>query len=506
MTPSETYAELKKHTKEIALLNSTAGVLYWDQEAYLPRKAIDHRAEQLAQLGRLTHEWFTDPKVGDMIAIVEESDLTVNRESEQAVNVREWRRLYDWATKIPTEFVEDFARATSKATQTWADARKNSDFGRFQPSLEKIVDLCRQKAEFIGYEKDRYEALLDEFEPRARVADVETVFAKLRPELVELIGKIKDAPSKPDIGILRHPYDLEKQKIFSECVSSAIGYDYEAGRFDLAEHPSCNEMGPWDVRVLTRYYPEDFVEGLSSAMHEVGHALYDMTRTNKEHWGTPLGETASLGIHESQSRMWENMVGRSKEFWTYFFPQLKRLFRSETAGISCDEFHAAMNWVSPSYIRVQADEATYNLHIMLRFDLERAIIAGDIEVSDIPGEWNKRFKEYFGLEVDNDANGCLQDVHWSHGIFGYFPTYTLGNLYAAQYWNQATHDLPDLLQDFTVGKFDRLSGWLGEKIHSQGSRHDAADLCQIITGQALSHEPLLDYLYEKYSGIYGISR
>lgn len=504
--PQEAYTELKKRMNEISMLNSTAGVLYWDQEAYLPDKAFDHRGEQLAQISRLTHEWFTNPEMGDLMATIESSDLIKNNESEEAVNVREWRRLYDRETKLTTELVEEFARSTTKAIGMWQEARKKSDFTLFEPQLEKIIDLCRQKADMIGYNNERYEALLDEFEPRAKVADIEKIYAGLLPELVKLNAKIKDAPKKPNLGIIKRPYDLNRQKIFAESVSSAFGYDFNGGRFDLSAHPSCNELGPYDVRVLTRYYPDDIAEGLTSAMHEVGHAMYDMTKINKDNWGTPMEETASLGIHESQSRMWENMVGRSREFWEYFFPQLQRLFPKETAGVTCDDFHAAMNWVAPSYIRVEADEVTYNLHIMLRFDIERAIIAGDIKLSDIPGEWNRRFKEYFGLEVDKDSNGCLQDVHWAHGAFGYFPTYALGNLYSAQFWTQANIDLPNLLDDFTVGKFDRLAKWLGEKIHSQGSTYDAADLCRIVTGQELSHKPLIDYLYDKYTGIYGISR
>lgn len=260
------------------------------------------------------------------------------------------------------------------------------------------------------------------------------------------------------------------------------------------------------VRILTRYYPDDLAEGLTGIVHETGHALYDMSRTDKTHWGTPMGETASLGIHESQSRIWENIVGRSREFWVYFFPQLQSIFREETDGITLDQFYGAMNRVSPSYIRVEADEATYNLHIMLRFELERAIIKGDIKVADIPGEWNKRFKEYLGLEVDKDSNGCLQDIHWAHGIFGYFPTYTLGNLYAAQFWNKAQADLPNLSDDFASGKFDRLLVWLRDNIHSQGFRYYSPELCEIVTGEPLSQKPLIDYLYSKYSDIYGINR
>ncbi|MEW6411280.1 MAG: carboxypeptidase M32 [Candidatus Zixiibacteriota bacterium] len=506
MKPQDAYTELKKRMKEIATISSTAGVLHWDQESYMPKKADDHRAEQLAQLDRLSHEWFTDPKIGDLISAVETSNLVKDPESEAAVNVREWRRLYDRETKLPVEFVEEFSRATSKGIGIWAEARKRSDFASFRPQLEKIVELCRRKADLIGYKTEIYDALLDEFEPGAKSADVETAFAGLRTDLVELIAKIKDAPRKPDIGIVKRPYDVSKQRVFAEILAAAIGYDFNAGRIDETVHPCCNGLGPNDTRILMRYYPNDVSEGITGTTHEAGHALYEMSHSDRTHWGTPMAETPSLAIHESQSRTWENIVGRSREFWSYFFPQLQRVFHDELHGVSLDQFYGAMNWVSPSYIRVEADEATYNLHIMLRFELERAIIKGELKVADIPGEWNKRFKEYFGIDVDKDSNGCLQDVHWAHGALGYFPTYALGNLYAAQFWMQAKKDLPGIMEDFARGEFSRLLQWLSKNIHQQGFKYYSNDLCKKVTGQPLSHKPLLDYLYEKYEGIYGISR
>lgn len=506
MTAQEAYTELKKRIKEISTLSSTAGVLHWDRESYMPRKADDHRAEQLAQISRLCHEWFTDPRIGELIAAVETSDLVKDPESEAAVNTREWRREYDRETKLPTEFVEEFTRVTSKAMGVWAEARKKSEFKLFEPHLEKIVALCRKKADLIGYEAEVYDALLDEFEPGAKAAEVESAFAGLRTDLVELIGKIKDAPRKPDIRILKRPFDVAKQRVFAELLAAAIGYDFGAGRIDLTVHPCCNDLGPDDTRVLMRYYPDDLGEGITGTTHEVGHALYHMSHSDREHWGTPMGETDSLAIHESQSRTWENIVGRSREFWSYFYPQLQRIFHDELAHVSLDDFYGVMNWVAPSYIRVEADEATYNLHIMLRFELERAIIRGDLKTADIPGEWNERFKHYLGIEVDKDSNGCLQDVHWSLGAIGYFPTYALGNLYAAQFWAQARKDLPGVTDDFAIGKFDRLLGWLSEKIHKQGFKYYSNDLCKRITGKPLSHQPLLDYLYDKYAGVYGISR
>ncbi|UCG63194.1 MAG: carboxypeptidase M32 [Candidatus Zixiibacteriota bacterium] len=506
MTAQEAYTELKKRIREISILSTTAGVLYWDQEAYMPRKADDHRAEQLAQISRLTHEWFIDTKTGDLLATVEGSDLVKNPESEASVNCREWRRLYDREVKLPTNFVEEFTRVTSKAINVWAEARQKSDFAIFQPDLEKIIDLCRKKADLIGYETEVYDALLDAFEPGAKTAEVESAFKGLRTELVALIAKIKDAPKKPDIGILRRPYDIAKQKVFAQIIAVAIGYDFEAGRIDETVHPCCNDLGPFDTRVLTRYYANDISEGITGTTHEVGHALYEMSRQTKEHWGTPMGDTPSLAIHESQSRTWENIVGRSREFWQYFYPQLQRIFYQDLHNVALDDFYGAMNWVAPSYIRVEADEATYNLHVMLRFEIERSIITGELKVTDIPGEWNSRFKDYLGIEVDKDSNGCLQDVHWAHGAFGYFPTYALGNLYAAQFWQQAQKDLPGIADDFAQGKFDRLLAWLRDNIHTQGFKYYSNDLCQRITGQPLSHKPLLDYLYDKYAGIYGITR
>jgi len=506
MSPNDTYTELKKKMREVALLASSQSVLYWDREANLPPKGSDHRADQLAQLNRLMHDWFVDPKVGDMLSTIEAGDLLKDPESEPAVNCREWRRLYDREVKLPGDFVEEFTRVTSKAANVWAEARKKSDFKLFQPHLEKIVELCRQKADFIGYTTERYDALLDEFEPGAKVSEVEAAFEDLRKELVTLIAKIREAPKKPDVGILKRPWNVDRQRIFVEMVAIAMGYDFEAGRLDEAVHPMCTPMGPYDTRIFSRYYPEDLAEGLTGVMHEAGHALYDQSHPRPELWGTPLDESASLAIHESQSRTWENIVGRSRQFWVYFFPQLKRLFREETAGVKLDDFYAAMNWVSPSYIRVEADEATYNLHIMLRFELERAMLDGDLKVADVPGEWNRRFKDYFGLEVDKDSNGCLQDVHWSDGSLGYFPTYALGNMFAAQFWVQAQKDVPGVEDDFARGEFGRLLKWLSENIHDQGMKYTGAKLCEKVTGQPVSHRSLIDYLYAKYEPIYGIRR
>jgi carboxypeptidase Taq len=445
---------------------------------------------------------FTDEKVNRWLSECEDSDLA-NGNTIEAANIRELRRLYDRRTKLSREFVEAEARMNSRAQQVWVKARAKSDFSMFAPYLEEILATQRKKADLLGFETEAYDALMDEYEPGATAAEVEAVFENLRPELVSLNERLKHAPRRPDIGILKRPYDIEKQRIFSEMVVAALGYDFNEGRIDEVAHPFCTSFGPGDHRICTRYYPEDLGEGLTGAVHEAGHAMYDMG-LNREDYGMPCGDATSLSIHESQSRMWENQVGRSRGFWDYFFPQAQRIFKESLHDVSLDEFYHAMNHSAPSFIRVEADEATYNLHIMLRFEIERAMLRGELEVDDIPGEWNRRFKEYFGLEVDKDANGCLQDVHWATGCIGYFPTYCLGNLYAAQFYAKANEEMPGLESDFAQGDFSRLLGWLRQNIHIHGSRYRSADLCRKVTGKTLSHKPLMRYLTAKYEDIYGI--
>lgn len=506
MAPQDAYKEIVTREQERTKLVTINYLLEWDMETNMPPAAENTRAEQTGLMARLIHERATAPKLGELIAACENTELTKEPKSVTAVNIREWRRSYDRATKLPTEHVEEFSRVTSKAHGAWAKARRQSDFSIFAPHLEKILDLNRKSAEFYGYDTEPYDALMEEYEPGMTAAEVEQVFAGLRKDLVELVGKIADAPKKPDIGLVKRPYDVDRQRLFSQVVAAAFGYDFTAGRLDEVTHPFCTWIGPGDTRICTRYYPNDFAEGLTGVTHETGHALYDMGLPHDEHFGTPMSEPVSLGIHESQSRTWENQVGRSRSFWRYFFPQAQRMFREELDGVSEEDFYAAFNYVTPSYIRVEADEATYNLHIMLRFELERAIFRGEVPVKDIPGEWNARFKDYLGIEVDKDSNGCLQDVHWAMGAMGYFPTYALGNLYAAQFWVQINKDIPDLDNQFASGDFSQLLGWLRKNIHSQAKRYSAPALVERVTGETLSHQPLLDYLYTKYEPIYGIRR
>jgi carboxypeptidase Taq len=503
MTPQEAYTALLTRAREATLLGSCAGVLGWDERTYMPRKGSAHRAEQMALLARLIHGMATSPVVGELLTAVEGSDLTRDPEGDSAANVREIRRAYDRAVKIPQRLVEELARVTTRAQQVWQEARKNNDFEAFRPSLEKIVALKREEAQAVGYKKVPYDALLDEYEPGADTAEVTRVFADLRKDLSPLIAAVADSGRHAPRELLTREYPVERQKEFGRAAAAAIGFDFDAGRLDVTTHPFCSGVGPGDCRLTTRYNPHHFNEAFFGVLHEAGHGIYEQNLP-AEHYGAPRGGHASLGIHESQSRLWENQVGRGRPFWEHFLPRAKEAFFTALGDVALDDFYFAVNDVRPSFIRVEADEATYNLHIVLRFELEQALVGGDLKPADVPAAWNEKFQSSLGLTPPTHAQGCLQDIHWSFGGLGYFPTYTLGNLYAAQFMEAARRDLGDLDADFRRGEFGRLKGWLTEKIHSQGQRFRAATLCERVTGRSLSHRPLLNYLRDKYSLLYGL--
>jgi carboxypeptidase Taq len=501
MNHTQAYAELIRRVREAALLGSCASLLGWDERTYMPRLGSAHRAEQMALLARLAHEAFTAPQVGELLAAVEGSPLTADAESEAAANVREIRREYDRAVKLPKELVEEMARVTTRAQQVWQEARAANDFPAFEPWLEKVVRLERQKADAIGYRTAPYDALLDEYEPGATVAEITRLFAELRAELAPLVAAVASSGRQAPRELLQRDYPVEAQRQFGEAAAAAIGFDFTSGRLDVTTHPFCSGIGPGDCRLTTRYNPRQFNESFFGTLHEAGHGIYEQNLP-ADHFGAPCGSHASLGIHESQSRLWENLVGRSRPFWEHFFGRAQKAFPAALTGVSLDQFYFAINDVRPSYIRVEADEATYNLHIILRFELEQALIRGDLAPADVPGAWNDKFREVLGLTPPSAAQGCLQDIHWSMGGIGYFPTYTLGNLYAAQFMEQARQDLPGLDEVFRKGEFGRLKGWLTEKIHRQGRRWPAGELCRRITGRPLSHKPLMKYLHGKYRELY----
>jgi carboxypeptidase Taq len=503
MTAAEAYAELIRRSKELGVLNSCAAVLGWDHQTYMPPKGGALRGEQMALLATLAHQKFTDPKVGELLAAVEASELVRDPVSDAAANVRELRRAYDRATKIPPSLVEELARVTTQAQQVWEQAKKKNDYPSFRPMLEQVVKLKRQEADAVGFKEHPYNALIEEYEPGTTVAELKTLFAGLTAELAPLVRKIAAAPKQPDTSVLAREFPLDRQKVFAEAAAVAIGFDFASGRLDTTAHPFCSGFGPGDCRITTRYNPRFFNEAFFGVLHETGHAMYEQGLP-AAHFGTPLGVACSFGIHESQSRLWENQVGRGRTFWEHFYPRLQQTFPTALADVPLDAFYFAINAVRPSHIRVEADEATYNLHIALRFELELALLSGDLTPADLPGAWNERFEVLFGLKVPDDARGCLQDIHWSFGGIGYFPTYTLGNLYAAQLMDAARCTLGALDDDFRRGEFARLKDWLRHNIHQHGQRHRAADLCRRATGAALSPKPFLSYLNEKFGSLYSV--
>jgi carboxypeptidase Taq len=457
----------------------------------------------MALLARLGHEMLTDPRIGEQLASVEGTPLVADPASDAGANVREIRRSYDRAVKLPKELVEELARVTTQAQGAWQEARQYSDFARFRPWLEKIVALKRQEEAAVGYKESPYDALLDEYEPGATAREITKLFADLAAGLVPLVAAITGAGKQPDRDLLHREYPVDRQEVFGQAAAAAVGFDFDAGRLDKTTHPFCSGLGPGDCRITTRYNPRFFNEAFFGILHESGHGLYEQG-LDPAHTGTPLGSAASLGIHESQSRLWENQVGRGRPFWEHFFPRARQTFPGALRDVSLDAWLFAVNDVRPSFIRVEADEATYNLHIILRFELEQALLTGDLAPADVPAAWNAKFQTMLGLTPPDDARGCLQDIHWSFGGLGYFPTYTLGNLYAAQFMDQARRDLPGLDDDFRRGEFGRLKGWLTEKIYRHGQRYRPGELCRRITGRSLDHRPFLSYLRAKYEPLYGL--
>jgi len=503
MEKDQAYAQLIRRIKDHALLGSCGSVLGWDERTYMPREGSAHRAEQMALLARMGHEMLTDPKVGELLAEIESAPPSKVPDDVRVVNVREIRRAYNRAVKLPKELVEELARVTTRAQQVWQEARQASDFKAFAPWLDKVVNLKRQEAQAVGYTGHPYNALLDEYEPGATVDEITRVFADLRKDLVPLVAAIAASGRKPRHEILEREYPVDRQKTFGQAAAKAIGFNFDSGRLDETTHPFCSGIGPGDCRLTTRYNPRHFNESFFGTLHEAGHGIYEQG-LDPEHYGTPAGSACSLGIHESQSRTWENIVGRGRPFWEHFYPKAKDEFTQALADVALDDWLFAINDVQPSFIRVEADEATYNMHIILRYELEQALVKGDLDPADVPGAWNEKFKASFALTPPDDRRGCLQDIHWSMGGIGYFPTYTLGNLYAAQFMDQAHTDLSDLDGDFRRGEFGRLKGWLNEKVHCPGQRWRAGELCQRVTGKPLSHQPLLKYLRGKYAPLYGI--
>lgn len=500
----ERYAELVVLLKEAAVLGSCSAVLGWDEQTGMPPGGSESRATQLSMLAGLIHQRTSSPRLGEVLEELEGDAKTLPADDTRAANIRDARRNYNRATKLPQRLVEEISRTVSLAQQQWIVARKDEDFPSFLPWLEKMIGLKREEAQAVGYGSGHpYDALLDEYEPGATTAEISAVFASLKPRLVSLVERIRDSVRKPRVEIVERFYPVQAQRVLSEAAARTIGFDFERGRLDRSAHPFCSGVAPGDVRLTTRFADHHFNSAFFGTLHEAGHGLYEQG-LDPEQFGLGCGTACSLGIHESQSRMWENFVGRSKAFWTYFYPGVQQAFPDALNDIPLDDFYFAVNDVRPSFIRVEADEATYNLHIMLRFELEQQLVTGSLAPKDVPEAWNAAFHAAFGMTPPTNALGCLQDVHWSAGLLGYFPTYALGNMYAAQLFRAAQNDLEDLEGQFARGDFRPLKTWLHGHIHQFGRKYSAGELVRRATGSPLSAESLISHLEEKFGRLYDV--
>lgn len=486
------FQKLRKELVEMAKYGSAMAVLGWDQEVNLPKKAHQFRGEVNALLAADLHRRFTSDKFVNLVKKLREPAVYESLSVDQQVVVRETWKDLEKSIKIPAELVEQMAKTTTEAFAAWAEAREKSDFKLFQPYLQKVLDLCKKQAELLGYKESPYDALLDDYEPGLTASKLQSVFTPLAAELTKLIEQVKD---RPQATLPKAEYSIEVQKKLNQEIARTLGYDLGAGRIDISPHPFTTGFHATDVRITTRYKEDDFWYSLGSTIHETGHALYEQGLPARE-FGTPLGEAVSLGIHESQSRIWENFVGRSAQFAHYLNGVLAKYF-PDNPEFGDGQLHKYLNNVCPSLIRVDADETTYNLHIIVRFELERDLMEGRLQVADLPQAWNAKIKQYLGVEVSDDAHGVLQDVHWSHGTIGYFPTYSLGNIYSAQLFNKAIQDIPGLLEGFSEGEFKPFLDWLRQNIHKEGSRYQPEELIKKVTGEGLNSKYLIDYLKAK---------
>lgn len=496
----EQLQQLKDKLADISNLTRAIALLGWDQQTYMPPAAAESRGNQLALLGKLAQEMSISPNLGKIIDNLKGflPDLDPNSDSARLISVSS--KDYDKSTRVPVDFVVEQAKVTALAQQAWVEARQKSDFSIFLPHLEKVVDLRRRYASFFPEVDHLYDALLDDFEPGMKTSEVKAIFNDMRPKQMELIKAISKKPQVDDT-FLHQTFDEKKQWDFGVEVITKFGYDWNRGRQDKAHHPFTTGFGLDDVRITTRVDLNFFNTMLFGTMHECGHALYGLgIGRNLDYTGLDNG--ASLAVHESQSRMWENLVGRSLPFWEFFYPRLQELFPVQLGNISLNTFYNGINKVQPSYIRVEADEATYNMHIMLRLELEIAMIEGEVAIKDLPSLWNSRMEEYLGVTPPNDAQGVLQDIHWSFGGLGYFSTYALGNLISVQLWEKINQDIPSLTDQIRQGEFSNLLGWLIENIHQHGRKFEPQELVQKVTGSTINSAPYLRYLNKKYSQIY----
>lgn len=504
-TGKESYKDLCALSKRFVLLDGISSHLGWDQETYMPKDAAPIRAEQQELLAEFSHKMKTGKEFEENLAKL--IDLQTGKvlwkeadEKEQAA-LRAYRHDFLRAKKLPTEFVQEFAKLTSEAIFIWQDAKVQNDFAKFQPYLEKIVGLLKKKADYIGYDEHPYDALLDEYEPGMKTRQVDELFKKLSNEIPKLVQELVERQKKyPTKDLTIKLSDADQMKVCKE-VLNIIGFNFNRGRVDLSSHPFSSAYHPFDSRITTRLESHGLLTQVLTTLHEAGHSFYEMGLP-PEHFGTPLGQSISLGIHESQSRFWETRIGRSYAFWQFFFPQINRLFPGKVDLATLPSFYQEISRIEPSFIRVDADEVTYPLHVILRFEIEKELIEGKLQVKDLPERWNQAMTKFLGVTPKTNKEGCLQDIHWSMGAFGYFPTYTLGNIFAAELFNVFQKDHPDWEELVKRGEFQFIKDWHTEHVHRHGRRYTGVELIEKIKGSSLSERPYLDYLATRYKAIF----
>ncbi len=496
MTNYNLYKELMR---KIADVQYAAGVLNWDQETYMPVHGAEMRAQQLSTLSGIAHELSTSEQLGD---VLNKLSFDAALSEQQKRNVKTSLKNYNESKKYTTAFVQELSKTISETFHAWQTAKETNNFKLYAPHLEKLIRLKREECSLLGYIAHPYDAMLDQYEPGLKTADLEILFADVRSQLVGFIKQIAAKPQNQDAFMFGH-FDKNKQWQVGIDLLKQMGFDFDSGRQDESSHPFTTNFNSKDVRVTTRIAENDFHEMIWSCIHEGGHALYEQGLPLSE-YGLPSGEHISLGIHESQSRLWENNVGRSLHYWKFNYGSLQHLFPEQLKNVDVIDFYKAINVVKPSLIRTSADELTYHTHVMIRFEIEKALIEGSIEVTDLPSVWNRKYKEYLGVDVPDDTKGVLQDIHWSHGSFGYFPTYSLGSFYAAQFYEQAKKEIPQLENLITTGNLKPLLDWLREKVHKFGKYYTAEELCIAITGEKLNFSHFMNYAKQKYAVLYNL--
>ncbi len=499
-TSADRLTALRERLAVASHLSQASALLSWDQSTHMPPGGAEARGRQMATLARLGHQHLTDPALVEMVDALESDGL----EGDERALVRETRRVLDRALKMPPDLVAAMTRQRVRGRQVWERARREDDFAAFAPELRTMIGLTREQAAALNDEAPAYDVLHDLYERGSSAARVEAVFGPLRDDIVDLARAIRESDVRPDTSVLRRDFPEAAQEAFAVETVRAMGYDFERGRIDRTAHPFATTIGPGDVRITTRYQRNFLPSALFGTIHEAGHGMYNQNLP-AEHADTPLGSSVSLAIHESQSRLWENLIGRSRAFWEGAYPRLQAAFPGTLDDVPLVAFVAAVNDVRPSLIRVEADEVTYHLHVMLRFELERALVEGALDVADLPGAWNEKSRELLGIEPSDDRDGCLQDVHWSWGMFGYFPTYSLGTLASVQLWEAMARDLGDLEGLVRAARFAPILEWLVEHVHRHGSRFAPEELLERATGGPLSAEPYLRYVRAKYGALYRLA-